>query len=378
MVWIILIFFLLSIGYASVILHYHREWNKISDYQPGTEGTVFISVIVPARNEEDNLPALIHALQSQDYPLFEVIIVNDHSTDATENILQSIHDPRFRDINLSDHVQTGTNAYKKKAIEIAILHAKGELIVNTDADCIPGRSWLSTISAFYTETNAQCIAAPVCIEPGKTFLGIFQSTDFCTLQGITAAAVHSKMHMMCNGANFIYTKKAFEQVKGFSGIDHIPTGDDMLLMQKIYDLYPNKVHYLKSRNAIVNTAAAKNWKTFLHQRIRWASKSTDYSDKKITNILMVVYFFNLFFLVTALCAFWFEKGWMLLILFLLFKILLEFPFIASVAGFFGLSKLKWYFPLLQPIHILYTIIAGWLGKFGSYQWKGRTIKTALK
>ncbi len=378
MVWIILLFFILSIAYAWVILHYHREWNKINEYQPSSNGTVWISVIIPARNEEEHLPALISALQSQDYTNFEVIIVNDHSTDQTESILQSINDDRFRFLNLADYISQGTTAFKKKAIEIAIAEAKGELIVNTDADCIAGPRWLSTIAAFYAETNAQCIAAPVCIEPGNTLLGIFQSIDFCTLQGITAAAVHSKLHMMCNGANFIYTKKAFQQVEGFSGIDHIPTGDDMLLMQKIFENYPADVYYLKYRNAIVSTAAAKNWKTFFHQRIRWASKSTDYADKKITNILMIVYFFNLFFLVTAICATWFEKGWMLLVLFLLFKIILEFPFVTSVAGFFGLSKLRWYFPFLQPLHILYTIIAGCLGKFGSYQWKGRTIKTAIK
>lgn len=406
MVWIILLMLILSFAYAFVIFNYHRHWNALKTFE-GSESIreiktsqiennsasskfshsntsssasgekfPFISVIIAARNEEKNLPALIDSLIAQTYLPFEVIIINDHSTDATENILQQITDSRFRYINLSDHISDNISAYKKKAIETGINISKGELIVTTDADCIVGPQWLFSISAFHQNTGAQCIAAPVNIDPGKSLLGLFQSIDFCTLQGITAAAVSSRTHMMCNGANFIYTRNAFNEVRGFEGIDYIPSGDDMLLMQKIYDQYPDKVFYLKSENAIVTTEAAAGWREFFNQRIRWASKSTDYTDKKIFYILMVVYFYNLLFPVLALTMFWYDKGWMMLLLFMLFKVLVEFPFVSSVAKFFGLSKLMWYFPFLQPLHIIYTVIAGWLGKFGSYQWKNRKIKTA--
>ncbi len=408
MVWIILLMLILSFAYAFVIFNYHRHWNALKTFEGSGLGKGVrisqvendssllknsntntinsvnasqeiipnISVIIAARNEEKSLPVLIDSLIAQSYSQFEVIIINDHSTDDTENILQQITDNRFRYINLSDHLTDHISAYKKKAIETGIKVSKGELIVTTDADCIAGQDWLATISAFYQQTGAKCIAAPVKIAPGKTLLGLFQSIDFCTLQGITAAAVSSRTHMMCNGANFIYTRNAFNEVKGFEGIDHIPSGDDMLLMQKIYDQYPDKVYYLKSENAIVTTEAAAGWREFFNQRIRWASKSTDYTDKKIFYILMVVYFYNLLFPVLALTMFWYDKGWMMLLLFMLFKVLVEFPFVASVAKFFGLSKLMWYFPFLQPLHIIYTVIAGWLGKFGSYQWKNRKIKTA--
>jgi biofilm PGA synthesis N-glycosyltransferase PgaC len=55
-------------------------------------------------------------------------------------------------------------------------------------------------------------------------------------------------------------------------------------------------------------------------------------------------------------------------------VLIEFPFVNAVAIFFGLQGLMKYFTFLQPLHIGYTIIAGWLGKFGYYEWKGRKIK----
>jgi hypothetical protein len=178
---------------------------------------------------------------------------------------------------------------------------------------------------------------------------------------------------MCNGANLAYAKDAFVEVGGFSGIDSIPSGDDMLLMHKIALRYPDRVFYLKSRRAIVSTRSETSWKKFFHQRIRWASKADRYDDKRIFRVLLLVYGVNLLFLVMAVAAFW-DRWWgFLLLVLLVAKTMIEYPFVSNVATFFDQRKLMAYFPLLQPLHILYTLIAGWLGKFGSYRWKGRTI-----
>ena len=93
-------------------------------------------------------------------------------------------------------------------------------------------------------------------------LTIFQSIDFLTLQGITGASVQRRFHSMCNGANLAYERDAFFEVKGFEGIDSIPTGDDMLLMHKIYLQHPEKVFYLKSPAVIVETEPALSWAAF--------------------------------------------------------------------------------------------------------------------
>jgi cellulose synthase/poly-beta-1,6-N-acetylglucosamine synthase-like glycosyltransferase len=107
------------------------------------------------------------------------------------------------------------------------------LIVTTDADCIASPAWLRTIVAFYETFDPVLIAAPVTFFSKGTFFDIFQSLDFMALQGITGATIHKKFHAMCNGANLAYTKKAFDEVGGFTGIDNIASGDDMLLMHKI-------------------------------------------------------------------------------------------------------------------------------------------------
>ena len=179
---------------------------------------------------------------------------------------------------------------------------------------------------------------------------------------------------MCNGANLAYEKAAFNEVGGFSGIDNLPSGDDMLLMHKIYKKYPQQVFYLKHESAIVSTAPVSSWKSFFHQRIRWASKADSYDDKRIFWVLLLVYGINLFFLALGIAAFFHTTWAFFLLLFLLAKVLIEFPFVNTVASFFRQRMLLNYFILMQPLHILYTIIAGWLGKFGSFEWKGRRVK----
>ncbi|HEV2480857.1 MAG TPA: hypothetical protein VGS79_14375, partial [Puia sp.] len=142
----------------------------------------------------------------------------------------------------------------------------------------------------------------------------------------------------------------------------------------IYLRYPGQVFFLKNRHAIVSTSPMTRWKGFINQRVRWASKADTYDDRRIFWILLLVYLVNVLFIALAVGAF-FNYWWLLLLLVLLVvKTIVEYPFVRSVATFFGQQPLMVYFPLLQPLHIVYTVFVGWLGKFGSYSWKDRTIK----
>jgi cellulose synthase/poly-beta-1,6-N-acetylglucosamine synthase-like glycosyltransferase len=375
------LFLLLMVVYAVLINYYHKAWNQLPEFAvPEKQAAVFISVIIAARNEEKNIPKLLQSLQDQQYPkhLYEVIIIDDHSTDNSWQLLQELHFDQLqvKALALKDFIEerSAIGSYKKKAIETGINAASGQLIVTTDADCRFNVHWLQSIAAFYEANDAKFIAAPVTFYNQRTLLSVFQTLDFLTLQGITAASVYKRFHSMCNGANLAYEKSAFYEVNGFNNIDSIASGDDMLLMHKIFRQYPEKVYYLKNRQAIVTTEPAASWKQFFHQRIRWASKADKYDDKRIFWVLLLVYLLNVCFLAGAIASFW-NSTWLLLVLLLLLaKVLIEFPFVNSVAIFFGQQRLMKYFPFLQPMHIGYTIIAGWLGKFGHYEWKGRRIK----
>lgn len=369
LLWIIIPLFLL---YSVLIIYYWLSWRSIPDFIPSKNlPQTKISVVIPARNEESNIGFLLTALQQQTYAieLYEVIVIDDHSDDRTVEIVK-----QFTHIKLLRLQDDGINSYKKKAIETGIGAATGELIVTTDADCVPPPEWLQTIASFKEEKQAVFIAAPVVINCNSSIVQLFQAMDFMVLQGITGAGVYKKKLSMCNGANLAYERNAFYEAGGFAGLDHIASGDDMLLMHKIWKKYPEKVHYLRSKDAIVSTQPVKTWKEFFNQRIRWASKAKQYDDKRILPVLILVYLFNLSFFALVIAGNWNHNYWFAAVLLWLLKTFIEIPFFRSLAIFFNKQwAVKWFF-FFQPLHIVYTLISGLFGQFGKYEWKGRKVK----
>ncbi|HYF32328.1 MAG TPA: glycosyltransferase [Chitinophagaceae bacterium] len=376
--WLVVVAVIVFVGYAVLIEYYRKGWQRLAEYKAPADITpsAKVSIIIPARNEENTIGRCLQSIVNQRYPpeLLQVIVIDDHSTDRTADIVTGFNNESIQLIALKDHVHDAINSYKKKAITTGVERATGDWILTTDADCEAGRDWISTLMAYQQETEAVLIAAPVKLQARNNLLGIFQSLDFLSLQGVTAASVSRRFHSMGNGANLCYSKEAFHAVNGFEGIDHIASGDDMLLMFKIAQQYPGKIHYLKSKDAIVTAKAADGWRAFWQQRIRWASKADKYEDKRVTRVLLLVYLLNILMLTLFVLSFFNPDLLLIVILFLFSKILLEFPFVNAVSSFFGERRLMKFFPLLQPLHIVYTVIAGWLGKFGRYQWKGRTVQ----
>ncbi|WP_169818828.1 glycosyltransferase [Niabella ginsenosidivorans] len=342
------------------------------------------SVIIPARNEATTILPLLESIKKQSYLLeyVEIIVIDDHSEDHTAALVQ-----KFRaenqgrlTVRLISLKEDALNSYKKKAIETGIAAAKKEWIVCTDADCTVPVQWLQSYAERIRKAGPVFIAAPVSLIPTPTsvkkhrLLYIFQTLDFLTLQGITGASVYKNVHTMCNGANLAYKRDTFYEVNGFKGIDTIASGDDMLLMHKIWKRHPQKIQYLKSKEAIVETAAAATWRAFINQRIRWASKATRYEDKRIFGVLLLVYLFNCSFLLLLVMSFFNVCYFYAFFWFWIAKTFTELPFITSVASFFDKRQLLRYFFIFQPLHIGYTILAGFLGSFGKYEWKGRVVK----
>lgn len=366
-------------GYAVLIAYYERLFIRLKSFKPAslTTATKF-SVIIPARNEEGNIEACIRSILNNDYPpeLYEIIIADDFSTDGTTDIIKSLQQQynNIKLVQLADFVISKLNSYKKKAIELCIEQAANDWIMTTDADCIVPVQWLSYYNAYIQQTNSVFVAAPVMFTNSGSFISIFQSLDFISLQGITAASVSAGFHSMCNGANLAYSKAAFKAVNGFKGVDNIASGDDMLLMHKIHKQFTGKVGYLFAQEAIVLTAPMPDWKSFINQRIRWASKATSYQDKRIFWVLLLVYLFNVYLFVLPFTAFFFPSFFIFWLLLLVAKTFAELDFMRPVAKFFGNKQLLWWFGVMQPFHVLYTVISGWLGKFGKYQWKNRTVK----
>jgi len=371
---------LLTGCYISLIFFFRDLLVKLTPFNersisPATK----FSVIIPARNEEKNIAHCIESIYRQRYPaaLFEVIVIDDHSTDETSVIVASYQQqyPSLKLIQLKDEVKGKLlNAYKKKAIETAIGQTSGDWIITTDADCHVTNDWLLAYDNYIQLNDPALVAGPVKYINTRSFVSIFQCLDFMSLQGVTAAAVSADKLSMCNGANLAYRKDAFTAVNGFRGIDNVASGDDMLLMHKIKKHYPGRLGYLFCYDGVVSTYPMPDWKSFFNQRIRWASKAEKYDDPGIIAVLAMVYLFNVSLVVLGVMSLWSTFCFVLFILMLAVKTIAELTFMFPITDFYREKKLLWWFPLMQPFHIMYMVIAGWLGKFGSYQWKGRKVR----
>lgn len=370
---LLVILSILMLIYRFIIRNANKRLMLIPPYSAQSLSHASVSVVIAARNEETHIKNCLLSLLNQKHAFknLEIIVVDDQSDDKTADVASSFQDKGIRLIQIGNDEKVGG---KKVAIARGIAESTNGIIVTTDADCVFPETWLNTLVSYREKTDAVFVAAPVMFRKEKNLFEKFQTLDFLSLQGITAAAVHSNQFNMCNGANLLYTKDAFNGVKGFAGIDHIASGDDMLLMEKIEKAYPGKVKYCYSRDAIVTTEPAESLKAFLQQRIRWASKAGSYSNVWIRLILLDVFLVNVG-LISVLCTGIVNAdNFKAFGIFMLIKALTELPFMIRTARFFNKVKLiPWFIPS-QILHVLYTIIAATFGMVTTYTWKGRKLK----
>lgn len=377
--WITISFVLLA-GYSALILYYFIGWKRTKDFvfeehdNPKTK----VSVVIAARNEEDNIGNCILSLLQQDYPkeLYEVIVIDDHSEDKTLETLRSYKSAQLIILQLSNHEQQG-NSFKKKAIELGIRSSTGNLIITTDADCIAANKWLLTIVSYYEKHHPVMIASPVAFVSESSLLEIGQSLDLCGMMAITAGAITNGFPNMCNGANLAYERKVFEEVGGFTGIAQQPSGDDVMLMMKIAKKYPAGIHFLKSKDAIVFTQPEKTWKALFHQRLRWLSKGTAFPNWKVSAVLVFSWLFNISILINSIAGFSARNLWLIAGISFLIKTVVELPLLWSGCFFFGKQKLILFVLPAQLMHILYVVIVGGMSRFYQYNWKGRKYSNSL-
>ena len=358
------------------------QWETPIKFSP----KVKVSILIPARNESANIQQCIQSILNQKFPssLFEIIVIDDHSTDDTAELVQAFGKPNVRILFLKDYVKDRDKllSFKKKAIEVAIAESSGSLIITTDADCIVPLDWLNLIVSFYEKSAEQnngkgykFIAAPVNFHDEKSLFEKCQSLDFIGMMGVTGAGIHRQFMNMCNGANLAYEKEAFYEVDGFEGIDNIASGDDMLLMQKMAKRYPDQIAFLKNQRATVLTNAIGTLKPFAQQRIRWASKSGSYQEFQILLILVFVFLFCVSLLLNFfLLPFFFAKLKWVLLFQILIKTIIDYFFLNQMSRFFGRQDLMNFFLQAQVFHIIYIAVIGFLGNVKKqYRWKGRDV-----
>nr|WP_294925441.1 glycosyltransferase [uncultured Flavobacterium sp.] len=359
----ILMIYVISIG----LLIY--GFSKVKKYQKKnlTPQTSF-TIIVPFRNEADNLPKLLESFSNLNYPndLFEVILVDDNSAEKFQ-----VSGFRFQ-VSVIDNIRV-SNSPKKDAISTAMQDVKTNWVITTDADCIVPVNWLLTFDNYIQENQVSMLASAVSYDCKNSFLDHFQQLDLTSLQGATVGSFGLRKAFMCNGANFAYTKSLFEKLNGFEGNDKIASGDDVFLLQKAANLFPEEVFYLKAEEAIVITKPTENWKSLFYQRVRWAAKTSSYQSSFGKFLGLVVFFGNLSFVigfVFFLFGIWSLK---LLALYAILKFTVDFVLIYITNQFLTKTRLK-HLVLSSLFYPFFSLAVALYSLFGSYEWKERRFK----
>jgi cellulose synthase/poly-beta-1,6-N-acetylglucosamine synthase-like glycosyltransferase len=262
-------FWVMVLGFVLIIFYYLFYYLRVARYKPiapPAQEMPPISVVICAKNEEHNLTKYLPLILEQDYPNFEVVVVNDCSWDNTGDILEEFA-KRHKNVKVvtlkeDEYYQHG----KKVALMLGIKGATNELMLLTDADCKPASNqWLKNIaSRFNAGADIVLGYGPYIPEKGllnriirfdAAMIGI-QYLSF-SLAGTTYMGV---------GRNLAYKKKLFYKVKGFASHYHIPSGDDDLFINEAAG--GQKVSVVLEKEAFTYTNAKDTFKGWWRQKQR--------------------------------------------------------------------------------------------------------------
>lgn len=367
LIYLILIFSI----YFGFILACLLGWRAFSR-QPGTRTFVkkdFVSVVVAVRNEEVSVGPLLSSLLFQDFPhhSFEVIFVDDQSTDNTGHIISEWikENPQM----LCNYIHSAGNG-KKQALTDGILNAKGEIILTTDADCVLPKDWISRMVMSFNADTTMVIGL-VKVQQGRSLFSKLQALEFSSVIGSGVSLLELGFPVMCNGASLAFRKKSFEEVKGYKENFHIASGDDEFLMRKLVKRFPGSIQCIHWPSVVVVTKPQPSLKSFIHQRLRWAGKWK--ANESIRTKVLAL--FILIFQIASIMSFGLIITGESLVgvgALLLGKFLLEGYFLFKVSRTLNQSFSISTFLILQLVYPFYVLIIGIISQLVDYEWKGRT------
>ncbi|MEQ8471661.1 MAG: glycosyltransferase [Marinoscillum sp.] len=367
-----MIFFVaFSVVYVFFLLWARLMWGRI---QPASDQGVSeyasFSVVVPVRNESENILKLLEDLESQDYPKsqFEVVVVDDNSEDNTMDLVTDYLDTSsltHRLLSLGDLDLQG----KKFAITEAVQSSKNDYILTIDGDCRVGTQWIKAYNEAYQIKKPMMVTGPVKMNHPDFFTKL-QAGEFAGLIMIGASSLYSGNPSMCNGANLSYQREAFMEVDGYKGNEHIPSGDDEFLLQKIFKAYDRKVMFLKDQRAIVSTDAKQSFLALLNQRIRWSSK-WKFHKSFFIKLLALFIFLNYLALFVGVIEGISNQQYLLVAVIFVVRWITLWYFSVPITQFLGIKNVLGVSLVIEIIYPFFVTFLGIASIFGKYSWKGR-------
>ncbi len=370
------LFYLLLLGmiiYGLIRLGFQRVSPRIS-------GNEFpsVSIIISARDEENNLPATLSGLLRQDYPVdrLEIIVVDDRSSDSTGRIISDFAKlyNRVRMIR-QDTVTPGVSP-KKQAIEKGIDASNGEIIITTDADCSHDPNWVSEMIAEMKPDTGMVVGQARFILPdAPPMWQKLQVLDFQSLGYASAGLALAGMPFTCSGASLAYRKRLFREVNGWNGFEKLISGDDELLLAKASSSRW-KIAAAKSPATIVGTKPVSTLSELWNQRIRWGSKGLYYRpSRKI--ILAGVFLFLLSLSIAPLVGI-FSGSWLFFLLWASIRFALDITAVILGCSVFHERFNLLTFLILEIIYPPLTVTFAIAGHFSTFRWKGQTFHSRGK
>jgi cellulose synthase/poly-beta-1,6-N-acetylglucosamine synthase-like glycosyltransferase len=333
--------------------------------------SIFVSIIVAARNEDKNLPYLISDLKLQTYPksLMEWIFVDDHSDNKIRS-LTCFDNNQFENLIIIDLQKNQIG--KKMALRAGVERSKGELLIFTDADCRLKPRWIESFVNQYVISKPAMIIGLVDYFDQKGFLSQFYRFDLMSLVVTGSGLASAGFPVMCNGANLAVRRNIYmKNIKSLR--TEIASGDDIFLLHAVKKDKREVSEVMKLKESVVSTSSPSNLLEFLNQRTRWASKSGSYTDINTIFLAVVVLLVNLG-LIGEFINGLITGNYNNVIYMFLIKTIADCFVIKAGLSFFGKIKSIILFPFFSVIYPFYFFSVFLLSLFGVSSWKGRMTK----
>jgi glycosyltransferase involved in cell wall biosynthesis len=302
-----------SFAAITTIQAFYYTWffSRVAFYKPKpkTQSQQHpVSVIVCSRDEDENLARNLPGLLVQQYPSsYEVVAVNDNSVDDSKYILQELK-RSFKTLNVVELTHEAKLIRGKKyPLSIGIREAKHEILLLTDADCVPASEhWITKMQDGYTDNTEIVLGYGAYHKKPGILNKLIRFETFHTALQFLSYALAGAPYMGV-GRNLSYKKDLFLRNKGFSSINHIPSGDD--------DLFINKVATRKNtavvidKEAVTRSIPKTTWRSWLKQKSRHYTTAKYYKPKH--KFLLGVYFITQFLFYPLLIASFIFYDWRL-------------------------------------------------------------------
>jgi glycosyltransferase involved in cell wall biosynthesis len=288
--WEPILFYVFAAVTAIQVFYYCWFFSRIAFFKPKPKIKSQhhpVSVIICARDEDENLARNLPGVLVQSYPSsYEVVAVNDNSLDDSKYILQELK-KTFKSLNVVELTQEAVHiSGKKYPLSIGIREAKHEILLLTDADCVPASEhWIEKMQDAYTDGVEIVLGYGAYHKKGGLLNKLIRFETFHTALQYLSYALAGLPYMGV-GRNLSYKKSLFFKAKGFSSINHIPSGDDDLFVNKVST--KNNTAVVIDPEAVTRSIPKTTWKGWLKQKSRHYTTAKYYKPKH--KFLLGLYF----------------------------------------------------------------------------------------